>query len=157
MHNMLKVSTDDFAGALSAVYAGDRLVAAHFGMRAGGVLHWWFPVYDPALSGLAPGWILLRELVAAAPGLDVRRIDLGRGEDEYKRRAMTGVTDVGQGLVTSSAARYTLRRMRSSVLTGLRSSPAAPVLRRGVRLVRRARSQSGRKVQPAIGEYRKDI
>ncbi len=54
----------DFGGVLSAVYAGDRLLAAHFGMRASGVLHWWFPVYDPAFSALAPGWILLRELVS---------------------------------------------------------------------------------------------
>jgi CelD/BcsL family acetyltransferase involved in cellulose biosynthesis len=144
MHNLLQTRTADFAGALSAVYAGDHLVAAHFGMRSAGVLHWWFPVYDPALSGLAPGWMLLRELVMAAPDLDVRRIDLGRGEDEYKRRAMTGVTEVGEGLVTGSSVQSALWRMRSSALTSLRSSAAGPMLRRGARLLRQARGKSGR-------------
>ena len=41
-----------------------HLLAAHFGIRSGAVLHWWFPVYDPEFAALAPGWILLRELVA---------------------------------------------------------------------------------------------
>jgi CelD/BcsL family acetyltransferase involved in cellulose biosynthesis len=149
MHDLLRVRTADFAGALSAVYAGDRLVAAHFGMRSAGVLHWWFPVYDPALGGFAPGWMLLRELVIAAPELAVRRIDLGRGEDEYKRRAMTGVTEVSQGLVTDGSVRSTLWQMRSSALTNLRSSAAGPVLGRGIRLLRKARPQSGRNTRTA--------
>jgi CelD/BcsL family acetyltransferase involved in cellulose biosynthesis len=36
-----------FAGMLSGLYAGDRLMAVHFGIRSRGVLHWWFPAYDP--------------------------------------------------------------------------------------------------------------
>jgi len=43
-----------------------------------------FPVYDPKFANLAPGWILLRELVMAGPSMGIHRIDLGRGDDEYK-------------------------------------------------------------------------
>src|SRR5262249_9210723 len=35
-----------FAGMLSPLYAGDRLVALHFGMRSESVLHSWFSAYN---------------------------------------------------------------------------------------------------------------
>ncbi|MFC4011064.1 GNAT family N-acetyltransferase [Nonomuraea purpurea] len=111
-----------FRGVLSTLRAGPHLLAAHFGMCSGGVLHWWFPVYDPEYAKLAPGWILLRELVAAAPALGISRIDLGRGDDEYKRRAKTGESVVCQGLVTRSPARLALRRARDSLAATARRS-----------------------------------
>ncbi|MFD9944468.1 GNAT family N-acetyltransferase [Nonomuraea sp. NPDC059023] len=116
---LLHTREPDFSGILSTLHAGPHLLAAHFGIRSGGVLHWWFPVYDPGHAKLAPGWILLRELVLAAPSLGVERIDLGRGDDEYKRRAKTGETTVGQGLVTRNpvrrAARTALERVRPTL------------------------------------------
>lgn len=127
---LLRTRDPSFGGVLSALYAGPHLLAAHFGIRSGGVLHWWFPVYDPAFSHLAPGWMLLRELVAAAPALGLTRIDLGRGEDEYKRRAKTGETLVCQGIVTRSSARRALRRARDSVTGAMKSSVLGPGLRK---------------------------
>src|SRR5258707_3012366 len=47
MSRLLHTRDPAFAGILSTVHIGDDLVAAHFGIRADGVLHWWFPVYDP--------------------------------------------------------------------------------------------------------------
>ncbi|GAA3277831.1 GNAT family N-acetyltransferase [Dactylosporangium vinaceum] len=133
---LLHTRGTDFAGILSTVYAGDRLLAAHFGIRSGPVLHWWFPVYDPAHSALAPGWILLRELVMAAPQLGFTRIDLGRGDDEYKRRAKTGETFVGQGLVTRSNTRLAVRRAREQLVAAAKASPLGPHLRKVVRRLR---------------------
>jgi CelD/BcsL family acetyltransferase involved in cellulose biosynthesis len=93
------------------------------------VLHWWFPVYDPAFGKLAPGWILLRELVTAAPVLAVERIDLGRGEDEYKRRAMTGQSTVCEGQLSKGTLRQSLYQARRSVVATMKASPIAPQLR----------------------------
>ncbi|MCF6469359.1 GNAT family N-acetyltransferase [Nonomuraea sp. MG754425] len=124
LESLLKTRDPAFGGVLSTLRAGPHLLAAHFGLRSGGVLHWWFPVYDPAYARLSPGWILLRELVCAAPALGVTRIDLGRGEDEYKRRAKTGESVVCQGLVTRNplrlAAASAVTRARSAV-RGIRS------------------------------------
>ncbi|TYB69607.1 GNAT family N-acetyltransferase [Nonomuraea sp. PA05] len=105
MESLLKTRDPGFGGVLSTVHAGSRLLAAHFGLRSGGVLHWWFPVYDPEFARLSPGWILLRELTDAAPAMGISRIDLGRGEDEYKRRAKTGESVVCQGVVTRNPLR----------------------------------------------------
>ncbi|MFI7637446.1 GNAT family N-acetyltransferase [Nonomuraea sp. NPDC049400] len=130
---LLHTRDPGFGGVLSTVHAGPHLLAAHFGMRSGGVLHWWFPVYDPAHAGLAPGWILLRELVLAAPALGLTRIDLGRGDDEYKRRAKTGESVVCQGLVTGSRARLAVRRARDSLAARARQSELLRALARKIR------------------------
>jgi CelD/BcsL family acetyltransferase involved in cellulose biosynthesis len=130
---LLRTRDGSFGGMLSAVYAGPHLMAAHFGLRDGEVLHWWFPVYEPVHAHLAPGWILLRELVTAASVLGLRRIDLGRGEDEYKRRAMTGHTLVCAGMVTAGSLQRQLRRAQRAVLNRIRSSPLSPRIRGAIR------------------------
>ncbi len=132
-YRLLETRVDGFAGILSTLHVGQRLLAAHFGIRSGGVLHWWFPVYDPQLSAFAPGWILLRELAAAAPSLGLTRLDLGRGDDEYKRRAKTGETVVCQGFVTESRTALATRRVRSTLVHVAKSSSAARRLHRVVR------------------------
>jgi CelD/BcsL family acetyltransferase involved in cellulose biosynthesis len=93
------------------------------------VLHWWFPVYDKKFGVLSPGWILLREVVMAAPELGIARIDLGRGEDDYKRRAMTGQSTVCIGAVTAGGLRAVVRKASRSAITAAKSSPIAPQLR----------------------------
>jgi CelD/BcsL family acetyltransferase involved in cellulose biosynthesis len=133
LHRLLGTRVEGFAGILSTVHVGPQLLAAHFGIRSGGVLHWWFPVYDPRFSTFAPGWNQLRELVGAAPELGLTRIDLGRGDDEYKRRAKTGETMVCQGLVTESHTALATRRVRSAVAAAARSSGLARRVRRATR------------------------
>jgi CelD/BcsL family acetyltransferase involved in cellulose biosynthesis len=136
LRRLLRRQGPDVYGVLSALHFGDRLVAAHFGLRSGDRLHWWFPVYDPADADLAPGWMLLRELVAASGELGVSRIDLGRGTDEYKRRAMTGQVLVGEGVVAVSG----LVDLRVTVAHRARSALAsAGVAPRARKLVRRVR------------------
>jgi CelD/BcsL family acetyltransferase involved in cellulose biosynthesis len=137
VHRLLGEGGADFGGMLSALYAGPHLLAAHFGLRAGPVLHWWFPVYDPDFSRLAPGWLLLRSLIEAAPDLGLARIDLGRGDDEYKRRAMTGYQVVSQGAVIRNSWRRRGLSARRRVLIAVKASPAAPALRGAVHYVRR--------------------
>ncbi|MCP2338080.1 GNAT family N-acetyltransferase [Actinomadura rupiterrae] len=147
LHLLLNTRSADFGGVLSVVRAGPHLLAAHFGLRSGGVLHWWFPVYDPAHAALAPGWILLRELVSAAPDLGVTRIDLGRGEDEYKRRAKTGETFVCQGAVLRGPVARAVRRVRNTAVgtarNTLRDTRLAPALRRARRAMETARQSGG--------------
>ncbi|MEV7009741.1 GNAT family N-acetyltransferase [Streptosporangium sp. NPDC051022] len=137
MARLLRTRDSSFGGVLSTLHAGPHLLAAHFGIRSGNVLHWWFPVYDPAFGNLAPGWMLLRELVVASPALGITRIDLGRGDDEYKRRAKTGETLVCQGIVTRSSARQAVRRVRDSAVRAAKSSALGPGLRKIVRGFRR--------------------
>jgi CelD/BcsL family acetyltransferase involved in cellulose biosynthesis len=131
-------------GILSTLHFGDTLVAAHFGIRSRSALHWWFPVYDPAFASYATGWIMLRELAMVAPELGFERIDLGRGDDEYKRRARTGEVEVAAGAVTGSALRRAGHTAHRRALTAAKASPLAPLLRRAVHARRRRQAEAGR-------------
>lgn len=137
MRHLLTSRQRSFSGVLSAVHFGETLIAAHFGIRADHVLHWWFPVYAPEFSALSPGWILLRELVAVAPELGITRIDLGRGEDEYKRRAKTGEVAVGEGYVSASRIVETGLTSHRAARDWVRRSELAPRLKRIARTLGR--------------------
>jgi CelD/BcsL family acetyltransferase involved in cellulose biosynthesis len=136
LDKLLHTRGSAFGGILSTLHFGEHFVAAHFGMRAGHVLHWWFPVYEPDFGRFAPGWVLLRELVQAAPALGITRIDLGRGDDEYKRRAKTGESSVCLGMVTRSGARQALRKVHHSAVDAAKSSPVGPQLRKLSQMLR---------------------
>lgn len=86
-------------GVLTAVRAGDRLVAAHFGLLGQDRLSWWFPAYEPEFGRYSPGLILLLALIAEAAERAVPVIDLGRGEHGYKLRVTPHFTEVGEGCV----------------------------------------------------------
>lgn len=143
MHRLLTTRVEGFGGTLSAIYADETLLAAHFGLRDRGVLHWWFPVFEPSQAEFAPGWMLLRELIKMAPENGLNRIDLGRGEEDYKRRAMTGSVAVCEGEVPADMIRRRMRLARRAALEGLKSSPLGPSLRAAKDRVLRARGGRG--------------
>jgi CelD/BcsL family acetyltransferase involved in cellulose biosynthesis len=92
-------------GVLTALRAGDRLVAAHFGLLGADRLSWWFPAYDPEFARYSPGLILLLSLIAAAAERDVPVIDLGRGEHGYKLRVTPHFSEVAEGCVDADPPR----------------------------------------------------
>ena len=89
----------DFEGWLSALYAGDRLIAIHLGMQSGQVLTSSIPTFDPEFSKYSPGLLLHLELAKQASAQGVTRIDLGRGRNRLKNSLMTGAFPVGLGCV----------------------------------------------------------
>ena len=115
--------TDSFQGMLSVLYAGDRPVAAHFGMRSGNVLHWWFPAYDGEFANYGSGRVLLAMVAQECESRGIDKIDMGRGVARYKSLVMSGTTDVAVGSVdlrpVARCLRYRWRQTREWV----RNSP----------------------------------
>ncbi|WP_406151941.1 GNAT family N-acetyltransferase [Streptomyces sp. NBC_01012] len=85
------------SGLLSVLYAGDRPVAAHFGLRSRTVLSCWFPAYDPAFAKFSPGLILHLGMARAAADDGIGMLDMGRGAAEYKEALKTGELTVYEG------------------------------------------------------------
>ena len=72
-------------GVLSTLHAGDQLVAVHFGLQSGVMLHFWFPVYEDRYAAYSPGRILYRHVIRDAHLHGVQVIDRGEGDSKAKR------------------------------------------------------------------------
>ncbi|MGW1779016.1 GNAT family N-acetyltransferase [Streptomyces sp. NPDC002143] len=103
----------DCSGTLSVLYAGERPIAAHFGLRSSTVLACWFPSYDPELAKFSPGLVLHLRMAESAAAEGIGLLDLGRGAAEYKDSLKTGEIPVFEGAWTRpgvGAALYWLSR-----------------------------------------------
>jgi CelD/BcsL family acetyltransferase involved in cellulose biosynthesis len=88
-----------FAGRLSALWAGEHLVSVHLGPCSYGRWHWFLPAYDPAFGRYSPGTVLLADLVGRSDDLGISIIDLGKGDEPYKRRFANAEVTVASGTV----------------------------------------------------------
>ena len=70
---------------VSSLWFGDKLAAAHLGLRTATTLHYWFPAYDAGVQELSPGNLLLYRMAEAAAREGVRQIHLGAGDYRYKQ------------------------------------------------------------------------
>jgi len=130
MHRVFEYDGESFAGMLSVLWVGDQAAAATFSMRSHTVLHGWLAAYNPEFRKYSPGSILLLQIAQAAESLGVRRIDMGRGPEPYKRSFASGAIMLEQGSLERSgltaAARSRLLRFKEWV----RSTPVGPSARR---------------------------
>ncbi len=90
---------ENFGGTLSVLYAGEQLVAGHFGMRSQTVWHYWFPAYNPEMAKYSPGVVLLLKMAQHAQSIGLRTIDLGKGLSPYKERLMNASVSLASGFV----------------------------------------------------------
>jgi CelD/BcsL family acetyltransferase involved in cellulose biosynthesis len=121
---------EEFAGMLSTLHVGDRLVAGHFGMRSRTVWHYWFPAYDEALALYSPGLILLLKMAEHAPSLGLQIIDLGKGVSLYKQRLMSNAISLAAGSVELPSLLSFRRNANRKLRALVKNSPLAGPIRR---------------------------
>lgn len=141
LETILECDSPGFASMLSVTYAGDEIAAINFGMRSGDVLHPWFPVYNTELAQYSPGVMHWIETMQAADNQGVRRIDLGKGSERYKRQLMSGTTRVVEGGVYRRASLGVIRRSLSNLRRRARSSTLCAPARRPMRALFRIRQK----------------
>jgi CelD/BcsL family acetyltransferase involved in cellulose biosynthesis len=114
LRNLLHAHSKECTGVLSVIRAGTEVAALHFGLQCHDVLHYWFPVYDPALKAYAPGRLLLSRLADVAHEHGIRVIDLGAGDSEAKRKLANSEVTVSRGLWSrNTPARFLGRALAS--------------------------------------------
>jgi CelD/BcsL family acetyltransferase involved in cellulose biosynthesis len=91
--------TADFSGMLSALYAGDRLVAAHFGIRSTRTLYYWFPAFNPEFGRYTPGGLLIYFLLQNLKAMKCDVLDFGPGGEKYKEYFSNSSLPVHRGFV----------------------------------------------------------
>ena len=117
------IETPDFKGLLSAIFAGDELVAVHFGMLTNDVLHYWFPVFDSAYSKYSPGTELILQVAEEASSRGVSKVDFGYGDDPYKFKFCNGRGKVCCGRVGFNEWSFKLAKQRYEIRQRLKEIP----------------------------------
>lgn len=129
LHAIADTESAGFAGRLSALYAGDTLVAAHLGMRSAWAWHYWLPVYAHAQARHSPGLLLLLRMAEAAAGEGCRMLDLGKGDDGYKAAFADAALPLAEGSVSRSSLAGAWRDAGRDGVRWLRTSAMADALR----------------------------
>lgn len=106
---------------LSTLKVDGQMVAAHLGLVAGPILHYWFPVYDERFSAYSPGRVLLHHVLLAAAQEGIQVIDRGEGDTQAKRDFANQSHEYHRGLVAAglqgrllSLCRRVLWKLRSN-------------------------------------------
>jgi CelD/BcsL family acetyltransferase involved in cellulose biosynthesis len=110
------------------LYAGENLVAGHFGVRFGGAYHPWIASTNSAYAACSPGQVFLGRAILAMSDLGLNRYDLGPGHDHYKRPFCPQPGEVGEGLATAASAAGRL----ATISDGAWSMAGAQRLRRRI-------------------------
>lgn len=134
------VQTEGFAGVLSTLYAGDQLIAGHFGMRSRDSWHYWLPSYNRDFSKYSPGLILILKMAQTAVQFGVRMIDLGAGMSQHKARLATGSVMLSAGSIELSTWRSMRRNVQRNIVAGMRNTPLEAPARAIVRSLRALRT-----------------
>jgi CelD/BcsL family acetyltransferase involved in cellulose biosynthesis len=112
---LLDTRTEGFSGVSSMLYAGDKPVAGHFGLRSDRVMAHWFPAYDTRFGSYSPGLAMHLGLAEGAAAAAIQHIDMGPGAEGYKQWFRS------RDLVVARAGWYGDRQGRPCMV---RSAPA---------------------------------
>ncbi len=134
LHDLLD-SQSSVRGQLSLLWAGERLVSGHYGLRERELLHYWFPVYDPQFEIYSPGTALFVELVRNSEVLGIDKIDYGYGDLPYKHKLCNVVTDSYRGAFCTSNLQLQRLRLQFMAYTQLKKIPAKEAIKRVFRKV----------------------
>jgi len=112
--DLFQTLSEGCAGTLSVLRCDERVVAVHFGLRSESYLSCWFPAYDVELAKYSPGLGLHLRMAEAAAAAGIHYLDLGKGDEEYKRSLKTGELIVAEGWVDLLSARALASRFQQA-------------------------------------------
>lgn len=105
MQSLFETSQGEVTGLLVSLYAGETLVAGHFGVRQGAVFHPWIASANPDFAAVSPGQLFLGHAIQAMPRMGIELYDLGPGHDHYKRPYASVRRELAVGLAVAEGAR----------------------------------------------------
>lgn len=103
---------------VSALTAGDTILAAHLGFVDAKRFYYYVPAYNPEFQADSPGQLLIYELVRQAAQAGVAVFDMLRGDYPYKWRlteTSVGLRRLTRGLTLPGSAYLMLRKIARRV------------------------------------------
>ena len=124
LRDLHSTAKDGLRGILSGLYAGDTLVAIHFGLAADGILFYWFPSFNPDMRRYTPGALLVQELISHLPQFQAQTLDLGPGGEGYKDYFSNHTVSLISGTYELPSPFTYLRKCKRNALKVIRGDPA---------------------------------
>jgi CelD/BcsL family acetyltransferase involved in cellulose biosynthesis len=121
LEELLEPANGGAGGTMSALQVGDEVVAINYVLRDHGVASGWFMAYDPRYAMYSPGLILLLRTAEKAAAAGISRIDMGKGDTEYKQFLKSRDMFVGEGMVVRRSPTAALHSIRLGSRARLRS------------------------------------
>lgn len=141
LERLLHTHGENYQSMLAALYVGDDLLAVNFGLRSGPVLHGWITAFNAKYHKFSPGLILLTRLAQIAESHGITRIDMGRGDEAFKRSFGSGVRVLAEGAVDRRVIARSLQRNWVRAKELIRSTPLDAPARQLVAALRYAGSR----------------
>lgn len=138
LNRILYTYGESFRPMLSVLHVGDELGAINLGLRGGPILHGWITAFNPKFRKFSPGLMLIVKLAEAAESLGISRIDMGRGDESFKRSFCSGATCVAEGSVDRRLVVGAMKHSWVSAKETLRGTPMRVPARRLLRRLRYA-------------------
>jgi CelD/BcsL family acetyltransferase involved in cellulose biosynthesis len=123
-------------GLTASLYFGERLAAVEMGVQAGGVYHSWIPAYDSRFASVSPGLLLLEGIIRESAIAGITSIDLGKGEQDYKKYyadyeiPLSAGRALSPGLAGARVAAWEIAEAAAAVLPGRLGQAPARLRRR---------------------------
>ncbi len=129
--------------ALSQMLVGDQPIGWNFGFRFRGSWFWYQPTFETSYEQISPGYCLLSNIIAEACNTpEIRSVDLGLGEEEYKERFASDSRVTLHATITTSRGRQMAEMARYGTARVAKVSPRLENgLRSGIRRMSAARSR----------------
>ena len=130
LEDIVMQKTDDCEGMVCCLRVAGELAAGAIAVRSREVLHGWVMAYnpDPKFRKYSPGILLLTQLLQRCETIGVHRVDMGRGNESYKKSFQSGGYEIGEAAIDLYAWRGAVRRTMISVREWLGHSPLKHVV-----------------------------
>jgi CelD/BcsL family acetyltransferase involved in cellulose biosynthesis len=116
LDTLLATRSTQLNGMISALYAGDQLVAAQFGLCTQTLLVGWFTGYETSLGKYSPGLLHIKGLAEEMAATGVRTIDMGAGAKNYYKETMKSHDSfIAQGVVTTRSVLGVAHHVRNAL------------------------------------------
>lgn len=137
LRKVAEVNAHGFAGQMMTYRVAGEIISVHLGMRTESTVHWWFPAYDPRFGKYSPGLLMLAAGAEYFAEKGVRRLDLGRGDEAFKRSLTLESQPVAEGVIDSSGLRRLVRGSGKVLWQTLRRIPGKTYVKRSTALMHR--------------------
>ncbi len=148
LERIVNSQLQNFQGMMSVLRVGDEIIAICLGIKSQDIFHGWITTYNHKFSRYSPGLMLVIHLLQHAESQGVLRLDMGNGDQAFKKSLASG----SYSLVGGSIDRRPVARVATQgwqmAKEMIRDTPLETAARAAIRQLRRRYSP----IPPAFGE-----